>query len=99
MDQPTTPTRDLFSSPTGTWTRVSPALATMHRITMTIPAAIIGVVAVGIALVVPQLQWIPWLVAASFVVGAVGAFMWAGRNQRAWGYAENDRATCWSRRA
>ncbi|MGB9013433.1 MAG: PH domain-containing protein [Aeromicrobium sp.] len=90
MDQPTTPASDLFSSPTGAWTRVSPALATMHRITLTVPAVIMGVVAVGLALVVPQLSWIPWLVAASSVVGAIVSYVWAGRSQRAWGYAENE---------
>ena len=90
MDQPTTPTSDLFSSPTGAWTRVSPALATMHRITMTIPAAVLGLVAVGLALVVPQLQWIPWLVTVILIAAAASSFVWARRSQRAWGYAEND---------
>ncbi len=90
MDQPTTPASDLFSSPTGAWTRVSPSLATMHRITMTIPAVVVLVVAVVVALLVPHLQWIPWLVATISLAEAAGSYVWAGRSQRAWGYAEND---------
>ncbi len=90
MKQPMTPEDDLFSSPTGEWTRVSASLATIHRLTMTAPAVVVGIVAVVVALVVPSLQWIPWLVAASSVVEAIGSFIWAGRSQRAWGYAEND---------
>ena len=54
------------------------------------PVALIGLVAVGLALVVPQLQWIPWLVAVFFFAAAAWSFVWARRSQRAWGYAEND---------
>ncbi len=80
----------LFASPTGEWQRVSPALATIHRISMTVPALVLALVAVVVAVLVPDLRWIPGLVAVLFVAEAVRSFVWAGRSQRAWGYAENE---------
>lgn len=81
---------DLFASPTGEWQRVSPALATIHRITMTIPAAVVALVAAIVAAAVPEYRWIPALVALLAAAEAVRSFVWARRSQRAWGYAEND---------
>ena len=83
-------TDTLFASPTGEWTRVSPSLATIHRITMTIPAAVLALAALVVTAVLPDLRWIPAIVAALFLAEAVRSFVWAGRSQRAWGYAEND---------
>jgi|SRR5664279_1862989 hypothetical protein len=80
----------LFASPTGQWQRVSPSLATIHRITLTIPLVLLAGIAVGVSFVVPGLKWIPAIVAALFAAGAVWSFFWASRRQRAWGYAEND---------
>lgn len=83
-------TDTLFASPTGEWTRVSPSLATIHRITMTIPAAVLALAALVVTALLPDLRWIPAIVAALFLAEAVRSFVWAGRSQRAWGYAEND---------
>ena len=83
-------TDTLFASPTGEWTRVSPSLATIHRITMTIPASVLALAALVVTAVLPDLRWIPAIVAALFLAEAVRSFVWAGRSQRAWGYAEND---------
>lgn len=80
----------LFASPTGEWQRVSPALATIHRIAMTVPAVVLALVAVVVAVLVPDLRWIPGLVAVLLVAEAIRSFLWAGRSQRAWGYAENE---------
>lgn len=80
---------DLFASPTGEWQRVSPSLATVHRISMTVPAAVIAVAALVVAAAIQEYRWIPAIVAVLAVAEAVRSFIWAGRSQRAWGYAEN----------
>ncbi|MGJ9422818.1 PH domain-containing protein [Aeromicrobium sp. CF3.5] len=80
----------LFASPTGEWQRVSPALATIHRISMTVPAIVLALVALVVTALVPDLRWIPGIVAVLLIAEAVFSFIWAGRTQRAWGYAENE---------
>lgn len=80
---------ELFASPTGQWTRVSPSLATILRITLTIPLALLAAIGLLVAALVPALWWIPALVAAVLAALAAWTFFWAGRRQRAWGYAEN----------
>jgi membrane protein YdbS with pleckstrin-like domain len=81
---------DLFASPTGSWQRVSPSLATIHRLSMTVPAVLVAIVAAVVAALLPDLRWIPALVAALALAEAARSFLWARRSQRAWGYAEND---------
>jgi membrane protein YdbS with pleckstrin-like domain len=81
---------DLFTPPAGEWQRVSPKLATIRRILILVPVAVAILVQLVILLVVGDI----WLVGV-LVIGlalAVGAWgwAWAGRNQRSWGYAEND---------
>lgn len=80
---------ELFASPTGQWTRVSPSLATILRITLTIPLALLAAIGLLVAALVPAFWWIPGLVAAVFAAMAAWTFFWASRRQRAWGYAEN----------
>ncbi len=82
--------QDLFDPLTGRWTRVSPALATVRRLTETLPLALGAVVALVVAVLVPGLRWIPLVVGALVAAAAAWHFVWARRNQRSWGYAEAD---------
>lgn len=82
---------ELFTPPVGTWQRVSPRLATIRRILILIPAAVLLVVGVILLLALPdRLWWIGALLIVLPLAGAVWGWLWAGRNQRSWGYAEND---------
>jgi membrane protein YdbS with pleckstrin-like domain len=81
---------ELFSPPSGDWQRVSPKLATIRRILILIPMAIVILVQVVVMLVVSDVWWIGVLVIALAVAAAGSGWIWAGRNQRSWGYAEND---------
>ena len=81
---------DLFTPPSGDWQRVSPKLATIRRILILVPVAIAVVVQFVILLAVGDIWLIGVLVIVlALAVGAWG-WAWAGRNQRSWGYAEND---------
>lgn len=80
---------DLFASPTGSWQRVSPSLATIHRITDTLPAIVVALIAAVVAAFLDDWRWIPILVLVLAVAEAVRSFIWARRMQQAWGYAEN----------
>ncbi len=81
---------DLFTPPSGTWQGVSPKLATIRRILILIPTAVIAIVGVLLLLMLSDLPWIGALLIVLALVGAVWGWTWAGRNQRSWGYAEND---------
>jgi membrane protein YdbS with pleckstrin-like domain len=79
---------DLFAPVGGAWQPVSPRLASVRRI-LVAGAAAIGLVAGGVLLLVlPDLWWIGTAVAVLAVTAAVWGWVWAGRNQRSWGYAE-----------
>ena len=81
---------DLFTPPSGDWQRVSPKLATIRRILILVPVAVAVVVQLVILLAVGDIWLIGVLVIVlALAVGAWG-WAWAGRNQRSWGYAEND---------
>jgi membrane protein YdbS with pleckstrin-like domain len=84
---------DLFDPVAGHWTRVAPQLATVRRILLLVPAAMVGVAGLVVALLTGLTTWVAvvgWaLVAVSLGVAGWG-WTWAGRNQRSWGYAEND---------
>ncbi|AXT85459.1 hypothetical protein C6I20_09845 [Aeromicrobium sp. A1-2] len=81
---------DLFRPPAGQWQPVSPRLATIRRILIAVPAAVLAIVGVVLLLALPRLQWIGALLAALAAAGYVWGWFWAARNQRNWGYAEND---------
>lgn len=82
---------ELFTPPVGTWQRVSPKLATIRRILILIPSAVTLVVGVILLLLLPdRLWWIGVLLIVLALVGTAWGWLWAGRNQRSWGYAEND---------
>lgn len=83
---------DLFAPVTGHWNPVAPQLATVRRILLLAPSAVLAVVGLVLALLGLPV-WVDVL-GSVLVVGAVGVaawgWAWAGRNQRSWGYAEND---------
>lgn len=81
---------DLFAPPVGQWQRVSPRLATIRRILLTAPCAVAVVVGVVLVVLLPDLWWVGALVAVVAAAFAAWGWSWAGRNQRSWGYAEND---------
>lgn len=80
---------DLFTPPSGDWQRVSPKLATIRRILILVPAAVMLVAGVVLLPVLPDLWWIGGLVIGTAVAAAGWGWVWAGRNQKSWGYAEN----------
>ena len=80
---------DLFTPPSGDWQRVSPKLATIRRILILIPAAVLVLVGL-LLLLLPDLWWIGTLLIVIAVAVAGWGWVWAGRNQLSWGYAEND---------
>jgi membrane protein YdbS with pleckstrin-like domain len=84
---------ELFTPPSGTWQRVSPKLATIRRILILIPTAVLLLVGIALAVIpgiVTGVHVIGYVLVALALVGAVLGWGWAGHNQRSWGYAEND---------
>lgn len=79
---------DLFAPPNGNWQPVSPRLATLRRLLLIVPIAVLALVAV-VVLALLVAWWIPVVVAVLAVGLGLWIWVWAGRNQRAWGYAEN----------
>ena len=80
----------LFEPVAGEWKRISPRLATVRRIMIAILAGLFLVVGVVLALLLPNgLWWIGATVGAIAVAFSIWGWVWAGRNQRSWGYAEN----------
>ena len=80
---------DLFTPPSGTWQRVSPRLATIRRILILIPTALLVVAGALLLVLLTDLRWIGGVLIALALAGAAWGWLWAGRNQRSWGYAEN----------
>jgi membrane protein YdbS with pleckstrin-like domain len=78
---------DLFAPASGTWQPVSPRLATARRIAVlgTVAPVVVG----GVALWLLVAPWAGGAVIAAALLLAGWAWVWAGRNQRSWGYAEN----------
>lgn len=79
----------LFSPPVGSWQTVSPRLATLRRLLLIVPIVVVAIVA-GALLALLVDWWLSLVVLALALVLAGWAWTWARRNQRAWGYAEND---------
>lgn len=80
---------NLFAPAVGEWQRVSPRLATVRRILLSVAAAVVVLVGVVLVLVLPDLWWIGSPVVVIGLAAGVWGWTWAGRNQRSWGYAEN----------
>ncbi len=81
---------ELFTPPSGNWQRVSPKLATIRRILILIPTAVLMLVGVLLLVMLPDLVWIGAVLIVIAAAVAGWGWTWAARNQRSWGYAEND---------
>ena len=82
-----TGTGEPFAPDDVTWQRISPRWATAQRVA---GALVLG--AVTVVVVVLALLLTPWIWTALVLVLVLWAwdFAWAGRQVRAWGYAERD---------
>ncbi|MRJ76856.1 PH domain-containing protein [Aeromicrobium sp. SMF47] len=81
----------LFAPVEGTWQPVSPRLATVRRILLVPLVAAVALIGV-ILVLLPLDTWVTVLggaLAIGGLAGMVWTWVWAGRNQRSWGYAEN----------
>ncbi|MEJ7635273.1 PH domain-containing protein [Aeromicrobium sp.] len=81
---------ELFNPPVGTWQRVSPQLATVRRILILVPTSVILIAGVALLILLSDLRWIGAIAVVLALALAGWGWFWAGRNQRSWGYAEND---------
>ena len=80
---------NLFAPVSGVWQPVSPRLATVRRIVIGTCAGLVLLVGAALVAVMPDLWWIGAPVVLLALVVGVWGLLWAGRNQRSWGYAEN----------
>lgn len=84
---------ELFAPADVQWSGVSAKLATARRLIACPPLLL---VAIALPIVVSVLDpptvvvVLAWIVAGLLVVAAAAVFVWAGRNQRRWGYSERD---------
>jgi len=83
---------DLFTTPEGDWTPVSPRLATARGLLGTVGGLALILVSVLLWLLLADvlgrwasLTWIPALCGLGLIVWV---WWWAPRNRRSWGYAE-----------
>jgi membrane protein YdbS with pleckstrin-like domain len=79
----------LFAPVSGSWQHISPRLASVRRILIVALAAVVVIAAAVVWLTEVVAQWIPALAVAAALAGAAWGWVWAGRNQRSWGYSEN----------
>ncbi len=77
---------DLFTSPTGDWTAVSPRLATARRLIGAVCGGVL--LLIGIVLAIVLWWWLGLPVAIIGLAIAAWVWWWAPRNRRSWGYAE-----------
>lgn len=80
----------LFAPPSDAWQPVSPKLRTLHRLVYTAVTAVVALVLIAAVALFLQWWWLVALIAVVAVVCGVWTWMWAARNQAAWGYAENE---------
>lgn len=84
---------DLFRPLDAPWQGVSPALATARRL-LGVPPLLLLALALGlVAALVSTPAWatvVLWAVVVVLVGVAAWTWSWAARNQRSWGYAENE---------
>jgi membrane protein YdbS with pleckstrin-like domain len=80
---------DLFAPSDVSWTPVSPKLAVVRRLNLSVVAGLVGIVALVVLGL--TLGWAYGLVALVLVVLLFGwAWVLIGRNQRSWKYAERE---------
>lgn len=97
LAQPPADAAEPFAPPSDAWRRVSPALATVKRVSATIWLALIFVPAtVASWLLLPQWPWLPIAVAALGLVWWVWLFLRAGRVVSRYGWARRDEDLCFT---
>lgn len=80
----------VFAPPEGEWQRVSPALARLRRIVLSVFCVGWLALVLLLGLLLPVPGWVVWLVAALPVVVLGLGWVLVGRNVRRWGYRELD---------
>ncbi|WP_374999666.1 PH domain-containing protein [Aeromicrobium sp. CTD01-1L150] len=83
-------TVDVFRPVSETWAPVSPALATARRL-VALPCLLLPALALSVGAATPLPAWLRAVFAVgalALLTAAVLTWVWAGRNQRSWGYAE-----------
>ena len=84
---------DLFRPVSAPWTGVSPALATARRVVLVPPLLLLALVPAALAGLLDGPGWLRAVLAGAalaLLVGAAWAWVWAERNRRSWGYAEDE---------
>lgn len=81
---------DLFAPPVREWRRVSSSLRTMRRLLILTACIVMAGVGVAAVQVLLGLWWLGALIVVGGFAVALWGWYWAGRNQAAWGYAENE---------
>lgn len=80
---------ELFAPPDHQWQQVSTRLRTVRRLFIVAACVLVTALAVAVILIFTDLWAVAALVAVLQLAAAVWGWVWADRNQRAWGYAEN----------
>ena len=82
----------VFEVPGAPWVGVSPALASVRRITVAVVSAVLAVMVVGVWLVLRDLLGWPVLLSALLVLAAAAALAWVAvaRNAASWAWAERE---------
>lgn len=81
---------DIAFRPEGdTWQSLSPKLIAARRLILLLCAAVVFVVAIGVALT-PSPKWLAVVIAVAALTILVVGWPWVGRRVRSWGYAERD---------
>ncbi|SKB10138.1 PH domain-containing protein [Aeromicrobium choanae] len=84
--------QDLFTSPEGEWTAVSPQLATARGLIGTACGVVLLLLSAGLWVpfdgALGGWDWLVWLPAGAGLALIAWIWWWAPRNRRSWGYAE-----------
>ncbi|GAA3526293.1 hypothetical protein AFL01nite_05080 [Aeromicrobium flavum] len=85
---------DLFTSPAGVWTPISPRLATARGLVGSACGLFLVLVSLVLWLQLADLvdgwAWLLWLPGALGLALTAWVWWWAPRNRRSWGYAEDE---------
>jgi membrane protein YdbS with pleckstrin-like domain len=81
---------DLFAPPGTPWQRVSPRLAVVRRVILTVFLTLGLAVLVAVAVLLPVPAWLPVLLGVLFLALAGWGWWLVGRNVARYGYAELD---------
>jgi membrane protein YdbS with pleckstrin-like domain len=80
---------ELFAPVAGDWQPVSARLATARRIIIAGSAGTVAIIGAVLFMTLPAAAWSGAVLVVLAVAATAWGWIWAGRNQRSWGYAEN----------